>query len=258
MIGRMAGVSLVQEVALVGAGVLAGLSGSMAGLASLFSYPALLAVGLTPVSANVSNTVSLGVGTLGAALGSGPELAGQSRNVRRYGIVAAAGGAAGAVLLLVTPAGVFEAVVPFLIAAASTVLLLQPRLASVTTTRPGGSTGPLALLGIFGIGIYGGYFGAAAGILMLALLGCLLPGSLLRINALKTVVLGLANVIAAVAFVAFGEVTWWAVFPLTAGLLVGNWSGPWLLRRLAPSGLRLCIALAGYGLATSYLYDALR
>lgn len=244
-------------MALAGAGILAGLSGSMAGLASLFSYPALLAMGLTPVSANVSNTVSLGVGTLGAALGSRPELEGQSRNVWRYGAVAAAGGAAGALLLLSTPAGVFEAVVPFLIAAASTVLLLQPRLANVAT-RPGDSTGPLALIGIFGIGIYGGYFGAAAGILMLALLGCLLPESLLRVNALKTVVLGLANLIAALAFVAFGQVTWWAVFPLTAGLLIGNWTGPWLLRRIPASGLRLCIALAGYGLATSYLYDTLR
>jgi uncharacterized protein len=250
-------VSVAEGVALVGAGVLAGLSGSMAGLASLFSYPALLAVGLTPVSANVSNTVSLGVGTLGAALGSRPELAGQSGNVRRFGVVTAAGGAAGAGLLLSTPAGVFEAVVPFLIAGASTVLLLQPRLASAVP-RPGTSAGPLALLGIFGIGIYGGYFGAAAGILMLALLGCLLPEPLLRVNALKIVVLGAANLIAALAFVAFGQVTWWAVLPLTAGLLVGNWSGPWLLRRLPSGGLRLGVALAGYGLAASYLYDAVR
>jgi uncharacterized membrane protein YfcA len=250
-------VTLVEGVALVGAGVLAGLSGSMAGLASLFSYPALLAAGLTPVAANVSNTVCLGVATVGAALGSRPELVGQGRNVWRYGVVTAAGGAAGAALLLSTPAEVFETVVPFLVAGASTVLLLQPRLEALRGEQ-GDSVGPVALAGIFAIGLYGGYFGAAAGILMLAVLGCLLSDSLLRVNALKTIVLGLANAIAAVAFVAFGPVAWWAVLPLSVGLVAGNLAGPWLLRRLPASGLRIGVALAGYALAASYLHDALR
>ena len=238
---------------LVGAGVAAGLSGSMAGLASLFSYPALLAVGLPATAANVTNTVSLAFSALGAAAGSRPELAGQAATVGRCALIAVPGGATGAGLLLVTPPGTFEVIVPVLVAAAALVLLAQPVIArhlarrAATVGRPGWGV----LAGVLAVSVYGGYFGAAAGVLMLALIMVGLPVTLLQGNALKTVLLGLANTVAAVGFAVFGPVQWWAVPPMAAGLLVGAWCGPWLARRLPTTVLRTGIALAGLGLAVA-------
>jgi uncharacterized protein len=237
---------------LVAAGIAAGLAGSMAGLASLFSYPALLAVGLPATAANVTNTVALAFSTAGAAAGSRPELAGQGATVARLALVCVPGGALGAALLLLTPPGVFEAIVPVLVAAASLVLLLQPRLrpaarAGADATRPTWRV----LAGVLAVSVYGGYFGAAAGVLMLALFLLGLPVTLLQGNALKTVLLGLANLVAALGFAVFGPVEWWAVPPMAAGLLVGAWCGPWLARRLPTGVLRTGIAVAGLGLAVS-------
>lgn len=234
---------------LVVAGVAAGLSGSMAGLASLFSYPALLAVGLPATAANVTNTVALSFSTVGAAAGSRPELTGQGRTVWRFALLSVAGGAAGAGLLLLTPPGVVELIVPVLVASASVLLLVQP----LIRRRAGGPGGPGWVLpaGVVGVSVYGGYFGAAAGVLMLALIMVGLPVSLLQGNAIKTILLGLANVVAAVGFALFGPVQWWAVPPMAAGLLVGAWCGPWLARRVPPVVLRTGIAVAGLALAAS-------
>lgn len=247
--------SAATVLLLVGAGVAAGLSGSMAGLASLFSYPALLAVGLPATTANVTNTVSLAFSTVGAAAGSRPELAGQGAAVRRYALVSVPGGAIGAGLLLLTPAGAFEVIVPGLVAAASVVLLAQPWIRRLTRLgrdaeeqaeeRPGWAV----IGGMLAVSVYGGYFGAAAGVLMLALIMIGLPLSLLQGNALKSVLLGLANAVAAVGFALFGPVEWWAVPPMAVGLLVGGWCGPWVARRLPTAALRTGIAVAGLGLA---------
>jgi uncharacterized membrane protein YfcA len=243
---------------LVGAGLAAGVSGSMAGLASLFSYPALLAVGLPATAANVTNTVSLAFSSVGAAAGSRPELTGQSGSVRRYALISIPGGAAGAGLLLITPPGAFEAIVPVLVASASVVLLAQPwirRLAvrgRAAEERDGDDRpGWVVLGGMLAVSVYGGYFGAAAGVLMLALIMIGLPVSLLQGNALKSVLLGLANAVAAVGFAVFGPVQWWAVPPMAVGLLAGGLCGPWLARRLPTGVLRTGIAIAGLGLAVS-------
>lgn len=234
---------------LVAAGIGAGLAGSIAGLASLFSYPALLAVGLPAVTANVTNTVALAFSSLGSTAGSRPELVGQGPTVRRFAPVAVAGGAAGVVLLLLTPPEAFERIVPFLVGAASVVLLLQPRIRAVAESRPGAGSGPALLAAMFAIAVYGGYFGAAAGVLMLALLLVGLPVSLLQGNALKNVLLGVANGTAALGFAVFGPVDWWSVLPLAAGLLVGARTGPVLARLLPTTALRVGIGLAGIGLA---------
>jgi uncharacterized membrane protein YfcA len=234
----------------------------MAGLASLFSYPALLAVGLPATAANVTNTVALAFSTAGAAAGSRPELAGQAGTVGRLALVAVPGGAIGAALLLLTPPGVFEVVVPVLVAGASVALLLQPHLrrwAGRPPDAPGAAAATLGqrwpsrqvLAGVLAVSVYGGYFGAAAGVLMLALVLVGLPVSLLQGNALKTMLLGLANLVAALGFAAFGPVEWWAVPPMAAGLLVGAWCGPALARRLPTAVLRTGIAVAGLGLAVS-------
>jgi uncharacterized membrane protein YfcA len=248
-------VSVGAAVLLVAAGFAAGLSGSVAGLASLFSYPALLAVGLPATAANVTNTVALCATALGAAAGSRPELAGQGRALRRLAPVFAAGGAAGAALLLVTPPGTFELIVPFLIAVASVVLLLQPRIRAAAE-RAGTGSQLGVVVGLFAAAVYAGYFGAAAGVLMLALLLVGLPVTLLQGNALKNVLLGFANVVAAVGFAVFGPVSWAAVLPLAAGLIVGSYVGPAIARRLPGTALRVGIGLAGLVLAVVLAVDA--
>lgn len=256
--------SLLDVVLLVIAGVGGGLAGSVAGLASLVSYPALLAVGLPPVTANVTNTVALVASSAGSTLGSRLELAGQRERVKRLAVVSVAGGAVGGLLLLVAPASSFALVVPWLIAAASLAILLRPRvpapLAPVPTVQGAGSEARSDGRGLgaatFVVAVYGGYFGAAAGVMMLSLLLLRTGESLPRSNAAKNVLLGMANAVAAVAFIIFGPVRWGAVVPLAAGFLVGGWVGPRIVRRTAAGPLRAVIALAGLGLAVHLGLDA--
>jgi uncharacterized membrane protein YfcA len=241
-------------VFLLAAGVLAGVAGSVAGLASLVSYPALLAVGLPPLTANVTNTVSLVLYTLGAATFSRQELAGQAGRLRRLASITVAGGATGAALLLSTPAEVFEALVPLLIGGASLVLLLQPAITRLT----GGlldERSPAVAAGVFAVGVYGGYFGAAAGVVLLALLTVSVAEPLARLVAARNVALGLANLVAAIGFALFGPVRWAAAAPLAAGFLVGGAIGPGLVRRLPANRLRVGIALLGLGLAVKLAVD---
>ena len=270
---------------LIGAGALAGVVSTVAGLASLVSYPVLLALGLSPLSANVTNTVALTFTGAGAAAGSRPELAGQGGRVLRLGAVTMLGGAAGAAVLLLTPPGAFEYVAPALIGASSLALLLQPAIRRPRTGGPatgrdpgpdsGSDSGPVAgpdpgpvagpgsvasgpgagqprgedswplRVAMFGVAAYIGYFGAAGGILMLAVLAAMLTESLARINALKNVISGLANAVAAVGFAVFGPVRWAFVVPLAAGFLAGGWAGPAIVRRLPGPVLRGLVGAAG-------------
>jgi uncharacterized membrane protein YfcA len=236
---------------LVAAGIGAGLSGSMAGLASLFSYPALLAAGLPAVAANVTNTVALTFSSVGAVAGSRQELSGQWPTVGRLALLTAAGGAAGAGLLLVTPPGEFEKVVPVLVGGAAVVLLFQPQIRGFALREAGADHrgGPVVLAAVFAVAIYGGYFGAAAGVMLLALLLVALPVSMLQGNAIKNALLGVSNAVAAVGFALFAPVDWRAVLPLAAGALVGSRLGPVAARHLPATALRVGIALAGLGLA---------
>jgi uncharacterized membrane protein YfcA len=237
------------------AGIGGGLCGSIAGLASLVSYPALLAVGLPPVTANVSNTVALVFSSAGSMWGSRPELAGQRAHARRLAGIALAGGITGALLLLATPSSAFERVVPWLIGLASLAILLPrrvDRVAEFTTRWHVWGFG----VGLYLIAVYGGYFGAGAGVLLLALLLFASPEPLPRSNALKNVLLGVANAVAALAFVLFGPVRWRAVVPLAIGFLIGGRLGPVIVRRAPPGPLRFGIACAGLGLAVHLGLDA--
>ena len=241
---------------LVLAGVAAGLTGSVAGLASLVSYPAVLATGLGPVSANVTNTVALVCSSIGSVTGSRPELVGQGRRLRRLACAGAIGGIAGAALLLVTPADSFERIVPFLIAGASVAILVRRRLVHAAEHDPAAHDGTATTVGVGIVGIYGGYFGAGAGVMLLALLLWATTETLPRANAAKNLVLGVANGIAAVAFVVLGDVRWSVVVPLGIGLLVGGRLGPVVVRRSDPAWLRSLIAVAGMGLAVKLGIDA--
>jgi uncharacterized membrane protein YfcA len=251
-------VSVGEAFLLILAGIGAGLIGSIAGLASLVSYPALLAVGLGAVSANVTNTVALIFSGIGSTAGSRPELVGQGARLRRLGITAAVGGLIGGGLLLVTPAAAFERVVPWLIAAASVAILIRQQGGLLPEHHAHGSDSRTLQLGVLLVAVYGGYFGAAAGVLMVALLLALTRESLPRSNAVKNVILAIANTVAAIAFAVLGPVHWAAVVPLGLGFLAGGRLGPAVVRR-APAGvLRTLIGIAGLGLAARLGISAYR
>ena len=262
--------AIADAPVLLGVGVLAGIVSTVASLASVVSYPALLAVGLSPVSANVTNTVALMFTAVGAAAGSRQELAGQAHRVRTLGLLTAAGGGAGAALLLLTPRRGFEYAAPLLIALGSLLLLLRRRGAdtdrrhddetgdvvadqagSAGGRAPGRSARPgwLSRAAVFGVAIYIGYFGAAGGIIMLAVLVRLYAQSLAKTNALKNVLAGLANAVAGIGFAIFGPVRWSAALPLAAGFLIGGWIGPALVRRLPADRLRIFIGVCGVAVA---------
>jgi len=247
--------SVVEFALLVLAGIGAGLIGSVAGLASLISYPALLVSGVPPLTANMTNTVAMVFQGVGSISASRPELEGQGRRVLRLVTASVLGGGAGAALLLFTPSSAFERIVPVLIAGASAAILVQrpPRELAVEGARrhpDRAHDDPRWLpLGTFAIAIYGGYFGAAAGVLLLAMLLLGTGEGLPRSNAMRNVVLALANSVAAVAFIVLAPVAWSAVLPLAIGLFTGSRVGPWVVRRAPQTALRRVISLAGFGLA---------
>ncbi|MFD2396866.1 sulfite exporter TauE/SafE family protein [Prauserella oleivorans] len=240
----------------------AGLAGSMAGLASLFSYPALLAAGLPPIAANVTNTVAMITTMIGAGASSRRELRGQGSLLLRVVAAAVLGGSLGALLLLTTPAGLFELIVPWLIALGSVLLLVRDRLrlAADPRARVRGAA-PRSLLPMAGamvlVSVYAGYFGAGAGVLMLAVLSVSLTEPLPVANAVKNIATGAANITAAVAFAFLAPVDWAAAGALAVGALVGSSLGPVIVRRLPERPLRIAIALAGLGLAVRLWLDAI-
>ncbi|KPM57557.1 transporter [Frankia sp. R43] len=241
--------------------MLAGITSTVAGLASLVSYPALLAVGLEPRTANMTNTAALLFVALGAALGSRTELAGQGGRVARFGAATLTGGALGAVLLMTTPARAFELVVPWLIVGAAVLLVLSPRLRPATGDTAAGPLdprGPGLLAAVFAVSIYTGYFGAGAGVALLAIMAVMIPEPLARVNAVKNVASGFSNAVAAVLFAVVGSVAWTAAAPLAAGLLAGGAIGPRIVRALPAELLRWIIAAAAVGLAVSLGLDAYR
>jgi uncharacterized membrane protein YfcA len=266
-------VTAAEAVALIGAGITAGMISTVASLASVVSYPALLAFGLPPLAANMTNTVALLFTGAGAAAGSRPELTGQGARVCRFGLVTALGGGAGAALLLGTPASAFERAAPVLIAAASLVLLAQPGRGGPARAdggqeaqagpgprpcRPCRERSPFLLSVLFCVAVYVGYFGAAGGILLLAVLTTMLPEPLARTNAIKNAISGLANAVAAVAFAVLGQVDWAVVAPMAAGFLIGGWTGPILVRRLPGGVLRVVVGLCGLGVAVKLGLSAYR
>jgi hypothetical protein len=234
---------------LILAGALAGLVGSAGGTASLISYPALLAAGIPPLAANVTNAVAFVACWPGSAAGSRTELRGQRRWLRRWAPLAALGGAAGAALLLVTPVAAFDRVVPFLVAFAALALLLQPVISGWLERHPAHGGGLLLPAGLLAASVYNGYWGAGAGVMILAVLMLTVDRQLARSNALKNMILGVSDVVCAIGFILFGPVRWQAAVPLAVGLLAGSTAGPSLTRRVPGNVIRIVVALAGLGLA---------
>jgi uncharacterized membrane protein YfcA len=250
-----------HAVLLAVAGVAGGLTGSIAGLASVATYPALLAVGLPPVTANVTNTVALVFNAVGSVWGSRPELAGLGPWLKRILPVAAIGSVIGAALLLSTPAEGFERIVPFLLGAACVAIVFRRggyRQATVASHRRHTLTVVFESVAIFLICIYGGYFGAAAGVLLIALLLRLGHATLAHANASKNVILGASNTVAALIFTVAAQVQWPAVIALGAGCLAGSRLGPVVVRHAPAGPLRLLIGVAGLALAFKLGIDAYR
>jgi uncharacterized protein len=241
-------VSVLEAVLVALAGVAAGTINTVVGSGTLVTFPVLLAVGYSPVTANVSNTIGLVPGSVSGAWGYRDQLVGQRRRAQRLGVASVTGGVTGAVLLLVLPASYFEAIVPVFIVIALVLIVLQPRLSARMARRraeapPHG--GPWTSVGVFLTGIYGGYFGAAQGILLISVLGLTLPDDLQRINALKNVLAGLVNAVAGVVFIIAAHVAWLPVALIAGGSVVGGQIGARVGKRLPDPALRAIIVVVG-------------
>jgi uncharacterized membrane protein YfcA len=248
-----------EALVLLAAGTAGGIFSTVVAIASLVTYPVLLALGVPPLAANMTNTVSLVLTGAGSVAGSRPELAGQGRRVLRLGVITALGGGAGAAVLLLTPANAFTRAVPVLIGVASLVLLVQPRLKMLTPPSVLEPRHRLAMgAALFAVAMYVGYFGAAAGVMLLVALTAMISEPMVRVNAVKNAISGMANATAAVCFALFGDVRWKLVVPLAAGFLIGGWIGPKIARRVPAGGLRLLVSLCGIGLAVKLGISAYR
>jgi uncharacterized membrane protein YfcA len=241
--------TFAHALILIGAGLLGGATAAMAGGASLVTFPILLAIGLAPLQANITNNLGLAPASVSAALSSGPELAGQHSRLWALAMPAIAGTAIGVVALLAAPPGVFQAIVPFLIIASCLLLLGQPWLLS----RSGHRLLDVHRRGVpavaFAVSIYTGYFGAASGVLLLALLGLFTQESIHRQNATKNVIQGLAGCTAVISFILLAPIDWPAVGVLAAGSVAGGSAGVRLARLIPATPLRLGIAFAGLTVA---------
>ncbi|GAA4411046.1 sulfite exporter TauE/SafE family protein [Actinokineospora soli] len=237
-----------EAIGVVLAGVFAGGINTVVGSGTLVTFPVLLAVGYPPVVANVSNSLGLVPGSVTGAIGYRRELAGQGKRLVRLGSASLLGGLVGAVLLLVLPPEAFETIVPVLIALALVLVVAQPWLARKLGERQSevhvhGSVG--LLLAVFATGVYGGYFGAAQGVLLLAIMGILMDESLQRINGIKNVLAAIVNLASGVVFIFIADVAWLAVALIAVGAVIGGLIGAKIGRKLPPAVLRGVIVVVG-------------
>jgi uncharacterized membrane protein YfcA len=240
-------VTWLEALALFAAGIAAGGINTVVGSGTLVTFPTLLAIGYPPVLANVSNTVGLVPGSVSGAIGYRRELAGQRERIIRLGAASVLGGITGAFLLLKLPASAFAAIVPVLIGLGCVLVIAQPWISRrVKPPEHAPAHGSLWVwLLVYAAGVYGGYFGAAQGVLLIAILGLGLAESLQRINATKNVLAGLVNAVAALVFIAISEVSWSAAGIIAAGSIIGGQLGATAGRRLPALVLRGFVAVVG-------------
>ncbi|MGH3356116.1 MAG: sulfite exporter TauE/SafE family protein [Nocardioidaceae bacterium] len=240
--------SWLEAIAVLGAGVAAGTMNAVVGSGTLITFPTLLALGYPPVLANVSNTVGLVPGSVSGAFGYRRELRGQLPRLLRLGAASLVGGLLGGVLLLALPATVFGTVVPALIALGCVLVAIQPWVSAKVAKphdAPAHGSAWVWLL-VFLVGVYGGYFGAAQGVLLIAIMGIGLDETLQRINAARNVLALTANAVSAMLFVVAAEVDWLVASLIAGGAVIGGQVGATVGRRLPPVVLR--VAIIGVGL----------
>jgi uncharacterized protein len=254
-------VTWLDLLALLGAGGLAGLINTVVGSGTLITFPTLLALGVPPVIANVSNTVGLAPGSVSGAWATRRELGGQRRRLIWLGSASLLGGIVGAILLLSLPSKAFDAIVPVLIGLGCVLVILQPFISkrlAMRRARLGLDAdhvyGPVLLwLAVAVTGVYGGYFGAAQGVLLIAILGIGFAESLARINAIKNALATIINGIAAVVFVIVTEVNWPAAIAIAVGSVLGAQVGGRVGRKLPPTVYRVIIVAVGITAIVSLL-----
>lgn len=249
-----------EEIVVLATGFVAGIMTSTVGVASLLSFPVLLAVGLPPVVANASNTVGMTPAGLSGSFGYRRELREHPRVTAAVIATCACGAVAGAVLLLALPPDVFETVVPWLILGTCLLVGAQPRITRWLRRRHTGTApeprvlmSPLTTAFAALVGVYGGYFGAGSGVMMMAVLGLGLDLDFRVVNALKTLAVLASNVVASVIFVIVADLDWLAIVLLAAGSVLGGYAGARLGRRLPPALLRALIVVAGVTAAVTML-----
>jgi hypothetical protein len=245
---RKALLTAAEAIAIAAAGFGAGTINAVVGSGTLITFPVLIGLGYAPVQANVSNTVGLVAGGFSGTHGYRAELGGQARRAAVLGVASVAGAIVGATLLLTLPASAFDAIVPAFIASALALIVLQPwltRRLEMRRRRQRPHGGPWTAVALFAIGVYGGYFGAAQGILLLAVLGLSLAESLQRVNGLKNVLATLTNLVAALVFVVAADVDWGVAALIAAGSVAGGQVGARVGRRLPDAALRGLILVVG-------------
>ncbi len=251
-------VSVLGHVAAGVAAIVGGAVNALAGGGTLVTFPTLLALGVPAVGANVTNTVALSPGYLGGTWGQRADLRGQAGRLRLLGPAAVAGGLAGGVLLLLTGEELFRDLVPFLILGASGLLAVQDRVRALVVRRLARRSAvdpseAWAALPAFAASVYGGYFGAGLGVILLAVLGLVLEDSLTRINALKQALSFCVNLTAAVYFLFSGEVVWSLAAVMAVGAIAGGSLGGRLAGRMRAELLRRVVVAIGIAVGVVYL-----
>jgi uncharacterized protein len=239
--------SALEALAIVGVGLVAGTINTIVGSGSLITFPTLLAFGFSPIVANVSNTVGLAPGSLSGAIAYRRELVDQRARLLVLGTASVTGGITGAALLLALPGSVFRHVVPVLILVACVLVAVQPRLSRRLADRehPPLYGGVPLFVGVYLTGVYGGYFGAAQGVILVSLLGIFLDDQLQRLNAAKNVLALLVNGTSAIVFICVTHIAWEAALLIAAGSIVGGQIGGVLGRRFPAPLLRVLIIVVG-------------
>jgi uncharacterized membrane protein YfcA len=235
---------MLSLLAVAAAGAAAGASNALAGAGSLITFPTLIALGLPPLSANVTSTVGLVPGAAGGAIGYADLLTEQRARLTRLAVPTLAGAVLGTALLLITSNNTFEAIVPGLVAASCLLLLFQPRL-TARISHAGNERSPFLSVGLLLSGAYAAYFGSAVGILLLGILSLFVVDTMQHLNAIKIFLAGIANLLAAVAYAFLAPVDWRYAVALMVSSLVGGRLGVKLARRVSGESLRVAIALIG-------------
>jgi uncharacterized membrane protein YfcA len=251
-------VTLLESLAVLLAGVAAGTINTVVGSGTLITFPTLLAFGVPPVTANVSNTIGLVPGSVSGAVGYRRELTGQRPRVLRLASGSLVGGLVGGVLLLVLPDDAFAAIVPVLILLGLVLVILQPRISAWVQRRHEATAGrvhgawwvwPAVLL----TGVYGGYFGAAQGVLLMAVLGIGIDETLQRLNAVKNILAAIVNAVAGLLFAIVADVDWRVVALIGVGSVLGGQLGATVGRRLPAAVLRAVIVVVGVVALVAFL-----
>jgi uncharacterized membrane protein YfcA len=226
--------------AAIAGGFAAGTMNAVVGAGSLVSFPALLAAGVPPLTANVTNTIGLLPGAVSAVHGYRDELRGRRASLLPLCVAGGIGGLLGGLLLLAFPSSTFEAVVPFLLVLAGVLTAIQPRVSRMVAARPSVSPhgGPFLLAAVGLTAVYGGYFGAAQGVILLALLGAFLESDVQRANAAKNLIALVVNVVSGILFALRADVDWAVAALVAIGAVVGGTLGVRLARRLPPAAFR--------------------